>query len=212
MKVTKIGHACLLIEEGNAHILIDPGSYNPMPEVENLDAVLITHEHQDHLDVPMLKAVLEKNPKAVVVTVAEVAKKLEEEGIPSRVIEDGGMMEIAGVSVQSQGKEHAHIYGDMPKCQNTGFLIAGRLYHPGDSFHMPTAPVEILALPVGGPWMKIGEAIDYALAVKPRVVFPMHDAMFHPERSGTSRRFPQMILEPADIEFRDMNEGSVEEF
>lgn len=212
MKITKYGHACLLVEEGDARILIDPGTYSPDADVENLDAILITHNHQDHMDPALIKKLLEKSPDAQVITVAEAAKDLDEAGIPNSTIEDGAETTVAGVSLKSFGKHHSFIYGDMPKCQNTGFMIADRFYHPGDSFHQPGVPVEILALPVAGPWMKIAEAIDYAKAVKPKVAIPMHDAFFAASGRQMMRGFVKNIIAADDIDFRDLEDGASDTF
>jgi L-ascorbate metabolism protein UlaG (beta-lactamase superfamily) len=212
MKITKFGHACLLVEEGEARILIDPGSYSGTVTAENLTAVLITHNHQDHLDIDLLKSILSKNAAVQVITVAEAGQNLDEAGIAFSAIEDGAELIVADVSVRSFGKQHSYIYGETPKCQNTGFMIANRFYYPGDSFHIPNAPVEILALPVAGPWMKLAECIDYAKAVKPKIIIPVHDGFIREDRGASLRRFPLMFLEPEGIELRDMHDGSVETF
>jgi L-ascorbate metabolism protein UlaG (beta-lactamase superfamily) len=214
MKITKYGHACLLVEEGNARILIDPGIWNPTPDVTGVHAVLVTHEHQDHVDVGQLKEVLGKNPGASVITHEGVGKVLSEAGISYAVLEEGGVADVNGVSVQGVGHDHAIIYGDTSPCQNTGFLIDGRLFVPGDALHdIPDSQVEILALPTGAPWMKLAEAIDYAKAVKPKVVFPVHDAMYI---NDYQRGLVPMIiggnLQATGIEFRDLPAGSSLEF
>jgi L-ascorbate metabolism protein UlaG (beta-lactamase superfamily) len=212
MKITKYGHACMLIEEGDARILIDPGTFSSDADVENLDAILITHNHQDHLDSALISKLIEMSPEVQVITVAEAGKNLADAGIAYTTIEDDGEVMLAGVSVRSFGKHHSYIYGEMPKCQNTGFMIANRFYHPGDSFHQPNMSVEILALPVAGPWMKIAEAIDYAKAVKPKVVIPMHDWFIRPEATQMLRSFPKTMLETEDITFCDLTDGSSAKF
>jgi len=208
MKITKYGHACLFVEEGEARILIDPGIWNPLPDAENLDMVLITHEHQDHVDVGQLRQVLERNPDAHVLTHEGVGELLKKESIPYLPIEAGGRADVKGVCVESVGTDHAVIYGDTSPCRNTGFLVAGRLFVPGDALHDVPEGVEILALPTGAPWMKLAEAIDYAKAVKPRVVFPVHDAMY---TDGYQRGLiPRIIggaLKEAGIEFHDLPQG-----
>lgn len=212
MKITKYGHACLLIEEGDARILIDPGTYSTDVDAQNLSAILVTHNHQDHLDPALIKTLIGKSPDVQVITVAEAGKNLDDANIPYTTIEDGAEMTVAGVSIRSFGKHHAYIYGEMPKCQNTGFMIADRFYHPGDSLHQPGVPIEILALPVAGPWMKISEAVDYAKAVKPKVVIPMHDWFIRPEATQMLRSFPKAMLEPDGIDFHEIGDGETERF
>lgn len=213
MRITKFGHCCLLIEEGDARILTDPGEYNSTPQIERLDAILLTHEHQDHVHVPSLKDMVSSNPGAVIYTHSGVGKILDEAGIVYTLIDDGEEVVIKGVTVLSSGKEHACICHGLPTVQNTGFYIAKKLFYPGDAFHNPDKPVEVLALPVAGPWMKLEEAIEYAKLVRPKVVFPVHDGMLRQGiQLGPTRRIPKMILEPLGIEYRDMTEGGVEEF
>lgn len=213
MYITKFGHCCLLIEVKGTRILTDPGNYNVSPEAERIDAILITHEHQDRLHVEGLRVVLGKNPEAKVFSHAGVGKILDEAGIPCTLITDGERVMVKGVSIESSGSEHACIHHDLPKVQNTGFYIDGTLFYPGDSFHNPGKSMEILALPVAGPWMKLSEAIEYAKAVKPKVVFPVHDGMLRQEHQlGPTRRIPAMLLEPLGIKYVDMVEGSVQDF
>jgi len=209
MKITKYGHACLLIEEGDVRILTDPGMWSSVPEVTDLHLVLITHEHQDHIDVAKLKGILAKNPEASVLTHEGVGELLKKENIPYMPIEPGGEAEVKGVSVESVGTEHSIIYGDTAPCRNTGFFIAERLFVTGDALHdLPGQPVEILALPTGGPWMKLSEAIDYAKAMKPRVVFPVHDAMYiEGYQRGLIPQFVGNVLTAEGIEFNDLPDG-----
>ena len=62
MKITKLGHCCLIVKEGNITILTDPGSYTTdQNTVKGIDIVLITHEHGDHFHVESLKAILKNN-------------------------------------------------------------------------------------------------------------------------------------------------------
>lgn len=208
MQVTKYGHACLLVEEGDAKILIDPGIWNPTPRVSGLDALLITHEHQDHMDLGQVREVFKENPDAILYTHEAAGKLLEAEGIAYTPIAEGETVAVKGVSVQSFGHDHAPIYGPSP-CRNTGYLIGGRLYVPGDALHdVPNRQVEVLALPTGAPWMKLAEAIDYAKKVNPKVVFPVHDAIYTEDvQRGLIPRIVSGNLE--GIEFKDLPAGGV---
>lgn len=211
--ITKFGHCCLLIEVKELRILTDPGNYNVTPDVKKVDVVLISHEHQDHVHTESLKQILVNNPQAQVVTHAGVGKILDEADILYTSISDGEEHVFKRVSIESSGSEHACIHHDLPKVQNTGFLIDQTLFYPGDSFHNPQKEVVILALPVAGPWMKLEEAIEYAKLIKPKVVFPVHDGMLRQGiELGPTRRLPTLLLEPLGIKYVDMTEGSTHDF
>lgn len=214
MRITKHVQSCLLIEIDGVKLLTDIGSYSTeVPDVSGLSAILITHEHQDHFDLEKLQAVLSQNPEAKVITHAAVGEKLTEAGIAWTSIEAGETVDVNGVSIESFGTEHAVIYGTSP-CRNTGFLISGKLFIPGDALHdVPNKPVDILALPTGGPWHKMSEAIDYAKKVNPRIAFPIHDAMYTESYKQTS--IPRWIggqLEAVGIIFTNLAEGETGEF
>lgn len=206
MKITKFGHCCLLVEEGEVRILTDPGVYSSgQDDLMDIDLVLITHEHQDHLHIDSLKAVLTKNPEANVVTNESVGALLEKEGIAFRIVEDGQSFSEGGVLIEGFGKDHALLAASVPPSRNTGYLIANRLFYPGDAFVNPGKDVGILALPVAGPWMKLPEAIDYALHLKPKVCFPVHEGML--KSPGSAHRIPATVLPEAGIKFTILDAG-----
>lgn len=215
MKVTKFDHSCLLVEDDGTKVLTDLGSWNKeLPSISGLDAVLITHEHQDHFDLEKLKVLLASNPQAVVITHDAVGAKLQEAGLPYTAIAPNESVTVKGIAIESYGTDHAIIYGDKSPCRNTGYLIGGRLFMPGDALHdVPPKPVEILALPTGGPWMKMSEAVDYAKTIKPKIVFPIHDAMYTADyRQGGVPRWIGGFLEPDGITFVNMMPGDSKEF
>lgn len=206
MKITKFGHACLLVEEEGVRLLIDPGSYSVLPEnLDALDAVIITHTHDDHYTPEILKKILDNNKEAQVITNSEVGAELDKLGVAYQVIEDGQGIKIGKVEIEGEGTKHAFIHGTFPTCHNTGYFIAGKLFHPGDSLYVPNRPVEILALPVIGPWVRIGEAVDYALAVRPKKSFAIHDANI--KKPGAAHRVPTDVLTKAGIDFQILEDG-----
>ena len=211
MKITKFGHSCISVEEGGVRILLDPGNLSDgQNHVQNIDVVLITHEHGDHFHIESLKAVLKNNPQAKVITNKSVGALLEKEGIAYSVVEDGESSTENGVLIEALGKEHAIIHSSIPVIQNTGYFIANRLFHPGDAFTNPGKPVEVLALPVAAPWLKISEAIDYAAELKPKICFPIHDANLQSARSV--HRSPSQILESKGIQFTVLEIDKTYEF
>lgn len=190
----------MLIEEDGLRILTDPGNYTTAQnEVKNIDVILITHEHADHLHVESLKTVLANNPQAKVVTNSGVGAILEKEGIPYALVDDGKQVTEKGVLIEGFGKDHAVIYKTWKMVENTSYFIGGKLFYPGDAFYEPHRPVEILALPITGPWCKISEVIDYALALKPKICFPVHDGSL--TRPAFIHRVAGTIVGEVGIEF-----------
>ncbi len=201
MKVTKLGHCCLLIEIRGIRFLTDPGSYTT--EQNNLNGihyVVISHEHTDHLHLESLKTVLKNNPQAKVITNKSVGAIIEKESIPFAVIADGDSLDVGGITIAGYGLKHKLIYKEYEQVENTGYMFDGKLYYPGDAFHDPKVPVDILALPVTGPWCTIAEAMDYAIAIKPRVAFPVHDGNLV-RQNGITVRLPGLFLPQSGITF-----------
>ncbi len=213
MKVTKLGHCCLLIEEAGVRVLTDPGTFSTkQDEVTGIDLVLITHEHADHLHIDSLKKVIANNPTAKVITNSAVGKILDQEKIAYTVVEDGGKFSHGDVTIEGCGTEHGYIYKTVKAVMNTGYLVNNKLFYPGDALYDPKRPVEVLALPVVAPWLKISEAIDYAKALKPKACFPVHDGALRPDRAGFVPRVMGDALASTEIRFVPMAEGSVQEF
>lgn len=212
MKIKKIGHCCLLIKTDNLTILTDPGAFSSGQNlVTGIDIVLITHEHADHLHIDSLKEVLVNNPKAKILTNSGVGKILEQENIPHEILEGSDNTKIDGLLLEAFDSKHEEIFEEIGQVQNTGYFIDNKLFYPGDSFCNPNKPIDILALPVAGPWCKIPEAIRYALSVKPKKAFPVHDGMLKKERIGVAHKTPEKVLTENGIEFVVMNEGDEKE-
>ncbi len=205
MKVTKFGHCCLLVEEKGVRVLTDPGNFTTAQnEVKDIDIILITHEHADHLHVESLKIVLGNNPDARVVTNESVAKILEKEGFKYEIVTDGGKISDP-LLIEGVGEKHAIIYREYEQVENTGYFIENKLFYPGDALTDPKRPVDTLCLPVVAPWLKISEAIDYARALKPKQALPVHDG--NVKSAGIAHRLPKMFLEKDGIAFLEFELG-----
>lgn len=206
MQITKLGHCCLLIKEGDLTILTDPGTYSTTQDsITGIDLILITHEHPDHFHVESLKTVLKNNPSAKLYTVKGVAVLLDKEGIQYELLEHGQSITVRGVTIEGFGEKHADMYPGWPRVDNCGYFIANYFFYPGDAFTNPGKRVNVLALPVAGPWMKLSEAIDYAKDVKPKLVFPVHDGIL--KQQGMVHRLPVKFLPESDIEFKSLLDG-----
>jgi L-ascorbate metabolism protein UlaG (beta-lactamase superfamily) len=185
MKVVKYSHACLRVERDGAVVVIDPGTLSEAEAVDGADAILLTHEHFDHLDVQKLVDAVARRPAVSVYAHPDVLPKLTEFGGAVTPVVPGDEFTVAGFKVRAYGGLHAMIHPEVPRIANVGFFIegeggAGGVYHPGDSFDVPTdADVATLFVPVSGPWLKIAEAVEFVRAVKPRKAFAIHDGLYN---------------------------------
>ena len=175
MQITKFGHSCLHVVDGDADLLIDPGTFSSgFEQLTGLTGVLITHQHPDHLDLDRLPAVLAANPQAVVYADAGSAAKLQDAGIDATAVAAGQRIDV-GTPVTVHGRTHAVIHADIPVIPNAQYLIGGRLLHPGDSLEVPDVAIEVLAVPAGAPWMALKEAVEFYRTVSPQLAFPIHE-------------------------------------
>jgi L-ascorbate metabolism protein UlaG (beta-lactamase superfamily) len=172
MKLTHLGHACLLVET-DVRLLVDPGTMSDFAGVTDLAGVLVTHQHPDHIDVPRLAALLTANPGARLIVDPDTATA----ELPTHeVARPGERLTFGRTTVDVHGGLHASVYGAIPGCTNSAYLIDdGAFFHPGDSFATPPGDVDVLAVAVDGPWLKLAEAVDYVREVNPRVAVPMHE-------------------------------------
>ncbi|HWD02178.1 MAG TPA: MBL fold metallo-hydrolase [Amycolatopsis sp.] len=179
MRIVHFGHACVLLETDSERILIDPGAFSTDFEREReLSAVLITHQHFDHIDGKRLPALLEANPGAKLVIDPGSVPTVDDLKLPYEVANPGDAFEIGNTAVNVVGGEHAVIHSDIPLIPNIGFILDhGAFYHPGDSFFVPEQKIDVLGLPTGAPWLKAGEAVDFLRAVAPRKSVPIHEAV-----------------------------------
>ncbi|MFC9689458.1 MBL fold metallo-hydrolase [Kribbella sp. NPDC056951] len=185
MKLTKFAHACVRLEKDGKTLLVDPGSFSEDAVFERADAVLVTHEHQDHLDIERVKAL-----NVPVYTNAGVAAQLAELGDRVHVVEGGQSFDAAGFAVSAYGKDHAVILPEWGvPCENVGFLIDDAVYHPGDSFTQPDRAVHTNLVPISGPWFALPPAVDYARTVKAEQLVGIHDALLSEIGLGMMPRF-----------------------
>jgi L-ascorbate metabolism protein UlaG (beta-lactamase superfamily) len=177
MELTKHGHACVVLRDEERRLVIDPGAFTEPEALDGADAVLITHEHADHLAPDRLRAALDADPALEVWTNRAVARQLDGLGGRVHAVGHGDALTIAGFEVRVHGEWHAEIHPDVPHVLNVGFLVDGQVFHPGDALTVPDDPVPTLLLPMHAPWSKVAELIDYVRAVDADQAFAIHDAL-----------------------------------
>ncbi|MFJ4168561.1 MBL fold metallo-hydrolase [Paenarthrobacter sp. NPDC089714] len=190
MKLTKYTHACVRLEKDNHVLVIDPGTFSESKEaLEGAQAVLITHEHGDHIDQPAVLEAMEANgglelyaPAGVANTVKKAAEEASAGNVADRIhaVDPGSAFEAAGFDVRTFGGQHALIHAQIPVVSNIGYLVDGNVFHPGDSFVVPDGiDVKTLLVPIHAPWSKVGEVVDFVIAVRAPQAFPVHDALLN---------------------------------
>ncbi|HEX9034193.1 MAG TPA: MBL fold metallo-hydrolase [Streptosporangiaceae bacterium] len=179
MRMTKLGHSCVRLEKDGESIVIDPGIWSGEDPLAGASAVLITHEHVDHLDAGLVQAALERDGGLHLWTNAAVASQFTGFGDRVHVVGHGDAFTAAGFDVHVHGQDHACVHPDLPLVPNVCFYIDQNVFHPGDSFTIPDEPVETLLLPISAPWLKASEMFDYARAVRPRVSYAIHDEILN---------------------------------
>src|SRR5690606_17048489 len=179
MRIVHYGHSCVLVETETARVLIDPGAFSSgFEQLRDLDAVMITHQHFDHIDAEKLPGLLEANPSARLITDAGTQELGSKLGLDSETAYPGQSLQFGETSVHVVGGEHAVIHPDIPTVSNVGYVFdGGAFYHPGDSFRVPQNRIDVLGLPTAAPWLKASEAVDFLRAVKPRIAVPIHEAV-----------------------------------
>jgi L-ascorbate metabolism protein UlaG (beta-lactamase superfamily) len=190
MMLTKFTHACVRLEKDGKVLVIDPGNFSETDlALAGADAVLITHEHPDHIDVDAVTAALLADDALQLFAPAGVAAQLREKapdaGQRIHTVATGEDFETAGFSIRTFGGQHAVIHPQIPVVANIGYFVDSNVYHPGDSFIVPDGVnVRTLLVPIHAPWNKVGEVVDFVIGVRAPKAFPIHDALLNENGRG----------------------------
>ncbi|HPF79433.1 MBL fold metallo-hydrolase [Nostocoides australiense] len=181
MKLTHLGHACVLVDMADTRILIDPGEFSDdFTAVRDLDAVLITHQHPDHYDKERLPDLMRANPAARLICDPQTLQKIADLGLDATTHEAAGER-IGQVEVTPVGTKHAQIHEDLPIVDNVGVRLAAAgepvLYHPGDTLAEDPGQIDLLLFPLTAPWQKSAEMVTFLRRLAPRRAVPIHDAI-----------------------------------
>jgi L-ascorbate metabolism protein UlaG (beta-lactamase superfamily) len=186
MRLTKLGHSCVRLEKDGAVLLIDPGIWSGDDPLAGANAVLITHEHIDHLDPARVHAALDADAGLELWTTASVAAQFSDFG----------------------GREHAPVHPDLPVVANVGFTVDGKVFHPGDAFTIPQEKVPTLLLPISAPWLKAVDMIEYARAVAPEISYAIHDEMLNANGIAIVGQITNGMARPGDGRYARLEPGT----
>lgn len=209
MKLKKYEHACFTIEKDGQVLVVDPGVFTKdFVITDNIIGIVVTHEHPDHFDPDMLAAIYAKNPDSLLISTAEVVEKMVDH--TAQIANSGESLSVGAFTLKFFGSKHATIHTTLPVVDNFGVFIDDVVYFPGDSFTLPNLPVPALALPVGAPWLKISEVMDFYSSVRPRFAFPTHDALFSTIGKSLADGRMQSVAESMGLEYRRIDGQTIE--
>ena len=175
MRITKYEHATVTIDTDESRLVIDPGGFlTSLTDFANIAAVVVTHVHPDHCSPANLQRISELNPEVPIYAPTAVATTVP--GVNVIAVSPGDVITHDAFTLEFFGGTHAVIHESIPGTGNVGVLVNDQFYYPGDSYALPgDKDVTVLAAPLGAPWLKIGDAIDFVLDVAPRYCFGTHD-------------------------------------
>lgn len=203
MKLTKYNHACVVIEDEGKKVVIDPGAFvQTMPDVSEAVALIITHEHPDHFDAEHIKQIVAANPDVEIFAARGIAEQLPDLDIATAI--PGEEMTAGAFTFKFFGGQHALVHKTMPRPSNVGVLINKSIYYPGDSFDLPDEQPRVLLVPTSGPWLKIGEVIDFIDAVKPQLCIPTHNALQSELGDSLTEDWLRGVCDKHNITFRHL--------
>jgi L-ascorbate metabolism protein UlaG (beta-lactamase superfamily) len=218
MRITHLGHAAVLAETDDARILIDPGNLSDAwHELTDLDGVLVTHQHPDHLDPDHVGALLAANPAAAVLVEPSILQQIADGKISElpkvTAFSPDEQTVIGDVLITGVGGQHAVIHRDIPRIGNVGYVLrsAGQptFFHPGDAYDTAPQGIDVLAMPAYGPWAAMKETIDFVRAVGALEGFPIHGELLN-ERGH--KLVMSRIDEMTSTRLIDLRGGSTHEF
>jgi L-ascorbate metabolism protein UlaG (beta-lactamase superfamily) len=222
-RLTWLGHATVLVELGRTRLLTDPvlrgrvahlRRHGPkVPAPRDVDAVLLSHAHRDHLDLPTLRA-LTPPPHLIVVPtgVGRTLRRLT--GTSVREVQAGERLDVGSVQVAAVPAVHDGRRSPVAQVSaSLGYVLSPvdaerpRVYFAGDTMvddaMRGLGPIDIALMPIWG-WgpslgpghMDPGEAVDALELIRPRIAVPIHYGTLLP--IGLRRRYGHVLRDPLE--------------
>lgn len=169
--IRRLAHSCLTVTTDRGTTLLDPGFFSYEQQPVDLDGlgdvqqVLITHEHADHVHPDFVRWLLDRADDVAVHAPQAVVDLLAEAGVAASDETPAGTL--------AEDVTHERL-PDGSTVPNRSWTVGDVLTHPGDSYE-PTSTAPVLALPLLTPWGSATGAVDFARRIGCEQVVPVHD-------------------------------------
>ena len=228
MKITKYPQSCFVIEADRKKIMIDPGSFFAekfsAKDFLDVQAVLLTHQHSDHLDINSIKVFADK--KIPIYGNADVTAKLSVDGVKVIEVSNRKKFSVAGFEIEPVDLPHCQILScktcgrkfpvkpcpDHPNAEilpvagppNTGFVINATFFHAGDGIELADFTTKNAGIPIVGATITYEAAWKFVKNIKAKIVIPMHY-----DHAGFMNRDPNEFakLKPKNIVLKILKNG-----
>lgn len=203
MKITRRYHSCVELSKNQTTLIIDPGSFEVPENLAEVDAVLVTHLHPDHVDVAALAAAKERNPGLAIYGPAQLGGQLAAE---YTTVSDGESFTVGDFEVTARQWPHGTITESTPLPENLGYLIDGRVLHAGDSFPQLSG-VEVALVPVSAPWLKMLDVETFLAATRPTRFIGVHDGIDNDFGLALRRNLLTCLAEEYGLDYLPLRPG-----
>jgi L-ascorbate metabolism protein UlaG (beta-lactamase superfamily) len=206
VKITKYPQSTVTIEKGGRKILIDPGNFTAakynVEDFRGVGAVLLTHEHADHIDTKLINQIVHEYKVDVY---ANKSVKNQFPDLVSFVVDHGAIIEVLGFKIAAYDMKHVALPDGSDGPQNTGYVIDDIILHPGDSIETAKIKVDIIIAPISGPDISLRDSRDQIVGVGAKIVVPIHYSIYSDDKPALATSLITRFT--PDIDMRVLENG-----
>lgn len=181
-----------------------------LPVLENVLAIIITHNHGDHLQPEKVQEIRDRNPEVRILVPSDAVELIDK----AEVVSPGDTLDMGNFNLVFFGGEHAAVIPGKVPCQNLGVIVNKSYVNPGGSYdvvELAERP-EVLFCASVAPWCRVSETMNYIETTKPKMVVPVHNGLLSDFGNGIYNNLLRQAAEKVDAEFAPLAIGESIEF